>query len=104
VLTQIALLLLCVLHTLKQSHLNTVGATTAAPPGISALSLLSSGLGALLNKGGGGQPLNLGASGAGLGRAIGIGAPVGGPVLPAGAIIKNPEVLKQQPPGAGRRK
>jgi hypothetical protein len=94
-------------HTLRtilahtQSHLNTVGAATAAPPGISALSLLSSGLGALLKQpGAAAGPLNLGASGAGLGRAIGLGAPVG-PTLPAGAVIKNLDVLKQQPPPAG---
>lgn len=84
-----------------QSHLNTVGSASAAPPGISALSLLSSGIGALLNRAQGGQQ-NLGASGAGIGRSIGIGAPVGGPVLPAGAVIRNLDVLKQQPGGAAQ--
>lgn len=86
-----------------QSHLNTVGSATAAPAGISALSLLSSGIGALLNRagGGGGAAANLGAAGAGIGRSIGIGAPVGGPVLPAGAVIRNLDVLRQQPQAAG---
>jgi hypothetical protein len=89
-----------VLSVSLQSHLNTVGSATAAPPGISALSLLSSGIGALLNRAQGGGSQNLGASGAGIGRSIGIGAPVGGPVLPAGAVIRNLDVLKQQPGAA----
>lgn len=84
------------LYVALQSHLNTVGSATAAPPGISALSLLSSGIGALLNRAQGSGGHNLGASGAGIGRSIGIGAPVGGPALPAGAVIRNLNVLKQQ--------
>jgi len=65
--------------------------------------LLSSGIGALLNKASGGAAgSNLGAAGAGIGRSIGIGMPVGaGPVLPAGAVIRNLDVLRQQPQMTG---